>query len=133
LQNHLSVHNSVNFPNLDCSLSMRARRQAYSNPNRLKKCLRSYDYDYDYCIGSVMVKVFASSAVNYGFEPWSGDTKNYQMCICCFSTYHTTLRSKSRDWLPRNQNNMSDWDDMFTCRQLYQWASAINIQQSLLV
>ena len=28
-------------------------------------------------IGGVMVSVLVSSAVDHGFEPWSGQTKNY--------------------------------------------------------
>jgi hypothetical protein len=36
-------------------------------------------------IGSVMVSVLASSAVNRGFEPGSGQTKDYKIGICCVS------------------------------------------------
>jgi hypothetical protein len=36
-------------------------------------------------IGGVMVSVLASSAVDRGFEPQSGQTKNYKIGICCFS------------------------------------------------
>ena len=28
--------------------------------------------------------------------------KNYYICICYFSTKHTALRSKSKDWVVRN-------------------------------
>ena len=59
-----------------------------------------------------MVSVLASSAVDRGFEPRSGQTKNYKIGICCFSAKHAALRSKSKDWLTRNQNNMSEWGDM---------------------
>jgi hypothetical protein len=37
-------------------------------------------------IGGVMDSVLASSAVNRGFEPRSGQTKDYKIGICCFST-----------------------------------------------
>ena len=37
------------------------------------------------------------------FSPWSG---------CCFSAKHATLRRKSKDWLVRNQDNVSEWGDM---------------------
>jgi hypothetical protein len=30
----------------------------------------------------------------------------------CFSARHEALRSKSKDWLARNQNNVSEWIDM---------------------
>ena len=59
-----------------------------------------------------MVSVLASSAVDRGFEPWSGQTKDYEIGICCFSAKHVALRSKSKDWLARNQNNVSEWSDM---------------------
>ena len=35
-------------------------------------------------IGGVMVSVLASSAVDLGFEPRSGQTKDYNIGICCF-------------------------------------------------
>jgi hypothetical protein len=67
-----------------------------------------------------MVSMFASSAVVRGFEPQSGQTKDYKIGICCFSAKHTTLRSKSKDWWAPNQNNVSEWSDMSTCRLLCQ-------------
>ena len=62
-------------------------------------------------IGGVMVSVLASSVVDRGFEPRSGQTKDYQIGICCFSAKHATLRRKSKDWLARNQNNVSYTED----------------------
>ena len=32
-----------------------------------------------------MVSMHASSAVDRGFEPWLGQTKDYKIGICCFS------------------------------------------------
>jgi hypothetical protein len=46
-----------------------------------------------------MVSVAASSAVDRGFEP--------QSC-------------KTKDWLVRNQNNVSEWSDMSTRGLLFQ-------------
>ena len=60
-------------------------------------------------IGDVMVSVLASSAVDRGFEPRSGQTKDYKICICCFSAKHAVLRRKSKDWSARNENNVSEW------------------------
>ena len=57
-----------------------------------------------------MVSVLASSAVDRGFEPRSGKTKDYENDNCCFSD--KALRRKSKDWLARNQNNVSEWSDM---------------------
>ena len=65
-------------------------------------------------IGGVMVSVLASSVVDRGFELRLGEAKDYKTGICCFSVKHTELRSKSKDWLARNQNNVSEWSDMST-------------------
>ena len=61
-----------------------------------------------------MVCVLASSAVDRGLEPRSGQTKDYKIGICCFSAKHTALRRKSKDWLARNQYNVSEWSVMST-------------------
>jgi hypothetical protein len=66
-----------------------------------------------------MVSMLASSAVDRGFEPRSGQTKDYKIGICCFSAKYAALRSKSRVWFPRNQNNVSEWSDM-SIRGLFQ-------------
>ena len=55
-----------------------------------------------------MVIVLTSSAIDCGFEPRSGQTKDCEIGICCFSAKHTALRRKSKDWLARNQNNVSE-------------------------
>ena len=89
------------------------------------------------CSSDVMVSLLASSAVDRGFEPRSGQTKDYKIGICRFSTKHAALRRKNKDWLVWNQNNVSEWSDMSTRRLLFQWASTIKIpligikQQSL--
>jgi hypothetical protein len=49
------------------------------------------------CIGGVMVSVLASSALDYGFKPRSGQTKDYKIGICCFSAKHAALRRNSKD------------------------------------
>ena len=67
-----------------------------------------------------MVSVFASSAVDRGFEPRSGQSKDYKIGICSFSTKHAALRRKSKDWLACNQNNVSEWSNMSTRRLLFQ-------------
>jgi hypothetical protein len=59
-----------------------------------------------------MVSVFASSAVDRGFESRSGQTNDYKIGICCFSTKHAALRRKSKDWFARNQDNVPEWSDM---------------------
>ena len=72
------------------------------------------------CIGGVMVNVVVSSAVDRGSETRSGQTKDYNIGICCFSAKHTALKSMSKDWLTKNQNNMFEWGDMSICGLLYQ-------------
>jgi hypothetical protein len=67
-----------------------------------------------------MVSVLASSAVDCGFEPRSGQTKDYTIGMCCFSAKHAALRRKGKDWFVRNQNNVSEWSDMSTRGLLFQ-------------
>jgi hypothetical protein len=69
------------------------------------------------------------------FEPRSGKIKNYNIGICCFSAKHAhaTLRRQKKDLLSRNQNNVSEWSDISTRGLLFQWASTIKIQLSVLV
>ena len=67
-----------------------------------------------------MVSVLVSNAVDCGFEFRSGQTKDYKICIACFSTKHTALRGKSKDWLARNQTNVSEWGDMSISGLLFQ-------------
>jgi hypothetical protein len=61
-----------------------------------------------------MVSVLASSVVDRGFEPWSGQIKDYEISICCFSAKLAALRRKSKDGLTWIQNNVSEWSDMST-------------------
>ena len=49
-----------------------------------------------------MVSMLDSSAVDHGFEPRSGQTKDNKIGICCFSAKHAALSGKSKDWLARN-------------------------------
>ena len=50
-----------------------------------------------YRIGAVMVSILALSVIYRGFEFGSGQTKDYKIGICCFSSKH----AKSKDWLVR--------------------------------
>lgn len=49
-------------------------------------------------IGSVMVDMLALSAEDFGFEPRSVKTKDYEIKIsfCCFPAKHTSLRRKRK-------------------------------------
>ena len=55
-----------------------------------------------------MVSVLTANAVDHWFERRSGQPKDYEIGICCFSTKHAALRRKRNDWLIRNQNNVSE-------------------------
>ena len=79
----------------------------------------TYIYRFDR-ISGVMVSVLASSAVDRGFEPRSGQTKDYAIGICCFSAKHAALRRRIKDRLARNKNNLSEWSDMSTRGLLFQ-------------
>jgi hypothetical protein len=80
-----------------------------------------------------MVSMLPFRAVDRGFEPRSGQTKDYEISICCFSAKHAALRRKSKDWLARDQDDVSECGDMSLRRLLFQCASTIKIQLSLLV
>jgi hypothetical protein len=56
--------------------------------------------------------VVASSAVDCVFEPRLGQTKDYEIGICCF--LHEVRSKSNLYWLPRNQNNVSEWMDTST-------------------
>jgi hypothetical protein len=67
-----------------------------------------------------MVSMLASSGVDRGFESRSGQTEDYKIGICCFSTKHAALRRKSKDWLAQNQDNVSEWGYMSIQGLLFQ-------------
>ena len=73
-----------------------------------------------YRIDGVMVGVLASSKVNREFQPQLGQTKDYQIGICCFSAKHAALRRNSKDWLAWNQDNVYEWSDMSISGRLFQ-------------
>jgi hypothetical protein len=80
-----------------------------------------------------MVSVLASSVVHHGFKPRSGLTKDYKIGICCYSAKHAPLWRKSKDWLARNQKNVSKWGIMSIRGLLFQCASTLKIQLSVSV
>ena len=53
-------------------------------------------------IGSVVVSMLVLSAVVCGFKARSGQTKTYEICICCFSTKHVTIKRMIKDWLAQS-------------------------------
>ena len=67
-----------------------------------------------------MVIVVASSVGDREFESRSDQTKRYNIGICCFSSKHASLKRKSKDWMARNQDNVSEWSDMCVRGLLFQ-------------
>ena len=57
-------------------------------------------------IGCVMVSVLASSVIDRGFEPRSGQTKEYKIGICCFSAKHSWVRSKNKNWFAQSGDDV---------------------------
>ena len=82
--------------------------------------LQDYSSKVFSCFARVMVTSLAFSAVDRGFEPRSGQTKDYQIGMCCFSAKHAALRRKSRYWLAQSQDSISEWGDMSIRGLLYQ-------------
>ena len=70
--------------------------------------------------GGVMVNVLASSVVDRGFEPRSGQTKGYKIDICCFSAKHAAFKQKEQRMVYSNQDNVSEWGDMSIRGLLFQ-------------
>jgi hypothetical protein len=60
-----------------------------------------------------------------GFEPRSGQIKDYTIGICCFFAKHAVLRRKNKDGLIRNQDNVSEWCDMSISRLLFRCFSEV--------
>jgi hypothetical protein len=64
-------------------------------------------------------------AGDLGFDPRSSQTEDYNIGICCFSTKHAALRSKSKDRLARNQDNVSEWSIMYIRGLLFPLANTM--------
>ena len=77
------------------------------------KLLLQNQFPFDNISGvMVSIHVLLSNVVGCGFKPLSGQIKDCKISICCFSAKHEALRSKSKDWLAWNQDNVSECGDM---------------------
>jgi hypothetical protein len=56
--------------------------------------------------GGVMISVLVSSAVDYGCARLDQVKPKTEIGICCFSAKYIAFRSKSKDWLAWNQDNI---------------------------
>jgi hypothetical protein len=54
-------------------------------------------------IGNVLGRKVVSGTFDRGFD----QATNYKICISRFSAKQAALRRKSKDWLGRNQDNVS--------------------------
>jgi hypothetical protein len=94
-----------------------------SSTNKTESGVKHHNHNPSYLcdiISVVIVSFLSWSAGDCGFEPWSGQTKDYKIGIYCSSTKLASLRSKSKDWLAWNQNNLSELSDMYTHELLFQ-------------
>jgi hypothetical protein len=64
-----------------------------------------------------MVTVLAWSAIDRGFEFWSGQTKP-KITKLVFAWY-TTLRNQGKDLFAQNQDSVSEWSTMSTLGLLF--------------
>ena len=85
-----------------------------------------------HCVGGVMVSLLTLTGLECG-RSWVrvhvGSIQRLQKIdICCFSAKHTALKRKSKYWMARNQNNVSEWSDMPNCGLLFQCVSTIKMQ-----
>ena len=74
-------------------------RYKLSTTHTLPLYLADTEYIFQNHIGCVMVNVFASSALDRGFEPRSSQTNDYMTCIYCFSAKHVALWRAMTGWL----------------------------------
>jgi hypothetical protein len=58
------------------------------------------------CLWSIQVRPI-STRITDNTPRQVFQTKDFKIGICCFSAKHAVLRRKSKDWLARNQNNVS--------------------------
>ena len=112
----------------------------YDNISKLLVPYSFYHNFANYCVNYTQfidavwqIPMLASSAVDGRFQLWSGQIKDYQIGICCFSAKHAALRGKSKDWLARNKENVSAWSELAIRELLFQWANTIKIQIGVLV
>ena len=117
------------FPVLSSSFPIALTFQSSNSvcPSLTFQPLQSYPCDclhyYSICvnrIGGVLFSVLDSSYIDRGFELRSGQTKDYNIGICCFSAKNAALRRKSKDWLAPNQDNVFECGDMSIRGLLFQ-------------
>jgi uncharacterized HAD superfamily protein len=76
-----------------------------------------------------MFSVLASSVIDGGVNQVKPKTNK----LVFVTSQYAALRRKSKDWLARNQDNVSEWSDISTHGLLFQWASTMKIQLNVLI
>ena len=63
---------------------------------------------------ALKIGMLDSSVVECGLEPRSSQTKDYiKMVFVAFLHKHAALRKTTKDYLAWNQDNVSEWSDLF--------------------
>ena len=68
-----------------------------------------------------------SSVVDSGFEHRSSQSKDFKMCICCIVSKHAVLMRCSKTWLPRNEDNVFEWNHISTSGLLLYYNNSTQI------
>jgi predicted LPLAT superfamily acyltransferase len=55
----------------------------------------------------------------------ANDYTTDELVFVAYNAKHAELRRKSKDWLPRNQDNVSEWSDMYIHGLLFPLANTI--------
>jgi len=79
-------------------------------PHNLSKQSKKLYYENKYQSLNDM-DILVLTVVKRGIKPRAGKSKYYKIGIFCFSTKRVALRRKSKDYLVRNQDNVSELVD----------------------
>ena len=74
---------------------------------------------YSDIVGGEIDSMLALSVVDHGFELRDQIKPKTEFGFCCFLAKHTALRSKSKNWLARNRDNVFEWSDMSNLSLLF--------------
>jgi hypothetical protein len=89
----------------------------------------------DWCLTQMwtIIQLYRDKNKLYSSEWLLYNANSFKIGICYISAKHAALRRKSKDWLARNQNDVSEWSDMSHHGLLLQCASTMQIQPIMLV
>ena len=62
---------------------------------------------------AAMISALTSSAVDCGFEPCRVKPKAIKLLFVASPLCRATLMRRSKNWVTRNQDNMSGWGNMY--------------------